>query len=504
MEPSGDNNNHDDALPGGEESNRENSTPSPATNTPMGTSGETADGNGAHAEEKPNDSYIDIPAVDWNGMVVPETDVARTDGSTVESTINDEEGFIEPNNQQVMLSNTPKTILADEKSFRSEDSTKPDPPSILDEINGMEEVNENDLLKETTVRKEEAQTLVNGNSKPLDDSVLTDDEKKQEASVPPTPLQKPVESTDSNETMNSTEEAAAQALATLSRNVAEASLVDETSVVERPLVTEDTLQEQEVARVATEDPENQSQSNGVSPLKTAESMNQTALSNDSSPIRVAADYNSPTLFPKEPSDSGSLPALPTVDEHQRDTTATVPSSNNNNGVMLPPTAFLPPVVHHATMRDQPQFYHQQHQPGGLIGFIPSGGGPPPMIMSKPGRTKIDFRLEEEMVQSARKHFRKSSIFGTIRKSSTRMLRLGRHDMDASGESQMITSWVDRGTISVSWYDGTTSLELQQHVRNSVIRKLKSEKKDVELEDIRIIDESTDLPEGTFIVQFYNG
>ena len=75
-----------------------------------------------------------------------------------------------------------------------------------------------------------------------------------------------------------------------------------------------------------------------------------------------------------------------------------------------------------------------------------------------------------------------------------MLRLGRYD---SGESQMITSWVDRGTISVSWYDGTTSLELQQHVRKSVLRKLKSEKKDVELEDIRIIDESTDPPEGMF-------
>ena len=53
--------------------------------------------------------------------------------------------------------------------------------------------------------------------------------------------------------------------------------------------------------------------------------------------------------------------------------------------------------------------------------------------------------------------------------------------------------VDRGTIAVSWYDGTTSSEMQEHVYNCVLRKLNngnggSEKK--KLEDVRLLDESS--------------
>lgn len=49
---------------------------------------------------------------------------------------------------------------------------------------------------------------------------------------------------------------------------------------------------------------------------------------------------------------------------------------------------------------------------------------------------------------------------------------------------------DLGTVVVSWYDGTTSRELNDHVMRSICRKLGKL-----VEDIRLLDESTFPPEG---------
>eukprot|EP00956_Cyclotella_meneghiniana_P008919 scaffold12224_cov40-Cyclotella_meneghiniana.AAC.3 len=54
--------------------------------------------------------------------------------------------------------------------------------------------------------------------------------------------------------------------------------------------------------------------------------------------------------------------------------------------------------------------------------------------------------------------------------------------------------VDRGIISVTWYEGTTSKEMQDHVYNCVLRKLKSNgstslKRTTTLEDVRLLDEN---------------
>merc|ERR1712238_193187 len=54
-------------------------------------------------------------------------------------------------------------------------------------------------------------------------------------------------------------------------------------------------------------------------------------------------------------------------------------------------------------------------------------------------------------------------------------------------------WEDRGSLTVSWYEGTSSVELQEHVRNSVIRKL-GIKGTTKLLDFRVLDESTNPPE----------
>lgn len=71
---------------------------------------------------------------------------------------------------------------------------------------------------------------------------------------------------------------------------------------------------------------------------------------------------------------------------------------------------------------------------------------------------------------------------------------------SSGENHVI----DRGIISVSWYEGTTSAEMTEHVFNCVLRKLRSgmpnssngEKK--KLEDVRLLDENVVPHEGLFI------
>mmetsp|Transcript_29338 Transcript_29338/g.61160 ORF Transcript_29338/g.61160 Transcript_29338/m.61160 type:complete len:867 (+) Transcript_29338:201-2801(+) len=68
--------------------------------------------------------------------------------------------------------------------------------------------------------------------------------------------------------------------------------------------------------------------------------------------------------------------------------------------------------------------------------------------------------------------------------------------------------VDRGTITVSWYEGTTSKEMQEHVFNCVLRKLNSSSaisnKDIKgggkikLEDVRLLDENV-TPHGEVVL-----
>eukprot|EP00550_Attheya_septentrionalis_P006568 CAMPEP_0198286650 /NCGR_PEP_ID=MMETSP1449-20131203/5675_1 /TAXON_ID=420275 /ORGANISM="Attheya septentrionalis, Strain CCMP2084" /LENGTH=849 /DNA_ID=CAMNT_0043984435 /DNA_START=260 /DNA_END=2809 /DNA_ORIENTATION=+ len=72
-------------------------------------------------------------------------------------------------------------------------------------------------------------------------------------------------------------------------------------------------------------------------------------------------------------------------------------------------------------------------------------------------------------------------------------------------------FIDKGSITVSWYDGTSASELQGHVKRSVIRKLRLEK-GLRVQHIRIIDErvvpseeivlSPHIPDGSdFLLNF---
>ena len=77
-------------------------------------------------------------------------------------------------------------------------------------------------------------------------------------------------------------------------------------------------------------------------------------------------------------------------------------------------------------------------------------------------------------------------------------------LDGMGDTTTDISEVDRGSIVVSWYEGTTSSEMTEHVFNCVLRKLNSSdsssissvpiggKKNgsgkMKLEDVRLLDD----------------
>ena len=134
-----------------------------------------------------------------------------------------------------------------------------------------------------------------------------------------------------------------------------------------------------------------------------------------------------------------------------------------------------------------QFHMPQHLPmsyGYAMAPVPPGylAHAPPVAG---GRRKILLRLEEDAARHARSHSRRPSFFFG---RSNRSLNDTMQTMDPPEQG------VDRGSIAVSWFEGTSSVELQEHVRKSVIRKMGLQG-NVKLADLRIIDETMDPPEG---------
>ena len=156
-----------------------------------------------------------------------------------------------------------------------------------------------------------------------------------------------------------------------------------------------------------------------------------------------------------------------------------------------------------------------------------------------GRRKIRLRLQEEIRNNnptnitKKRHTRSTSLLGSLRKSSTRMLRFSgvgsggvggngmsflsnweeeEDNFDAMTNNNNLYTIVDRGYLMVGWFDGTSTFELQQHIHKSVLRKLQqlfsvvgdNNNKNgnnandiIDIEDLRILDESFDPPEGKF-------
>lgn len=158
----------------------------------------------------------------------------------------------------------------------------------------------------------------------------------------------------------------------------------------------------------------------------------------------------------------------------------------------PLTISMPSILRSGDQHHVPQHIPVQHRvPQQLApvayGYAHIGPSPyatPPPFSLAGGRRKIKLRLEEDI----RVHERRQSFFA--RRFSHRRI-----DSAQSVDSSVGEQGIDRGSISVSWFEGTTSAELQEHVRKSLIRKV-GLGENVKLVDLRILDETVDPPEGT--------
>jgi hypothetical protein len=153
-------------------------------------------------------------------------------------------------------------------------------------------------------------------------------------------------------------------------------------------------------------------------------------------------------------------------------TSSIPNQALTHSVSLPypDQLYLPP----------PQ---QQMAAAVPFAYAPSSYSIPQHLPSGNGRRKITLRLQEDSVPS---HARRPSFFFRNR--------------DAPLDAAVAAEKVDRGEISVSWFEGTTSAELQEHVRSSLIRKM-GIKGNIKLVDLRIIDETMDPPEEIVLSPF---
>jgi hypothetical protein len=127
-----------------------------------------------------------------------------------------------------------------------------------------------------------------------------------------------------------------------------------------------------------------------------------------------------------------------------------------------------------------------------LGYVPIQASVP-----AGGRRKIRLHLQEDIPRDLLSpRARSGSFLGHIRRRSSRMM-FGSDVTLPVPEMEIVESTTtNRGSITVSWFEGTSSGELQEHVRKSVIRKLKMD--NVELSYIRIIDETVDPPEGEYL------
>ena len=132
----------------------------------------------------------------------------------------------------------------------------------------------------------------------------------------------------------------------------------------------------------------------------------------------------------------------------------------------------------------PQIHHY-----GAPAPMPSQTMPPPVIMGPPsiGKRKIHLRLMEDITSSTPKQGNARSGFLSFRRTSS-------NRSFATPSPVIEDQEMDRGKVTVSWYEGTTTLELMEHVRNSITRKLGLEGT-IKLGNLRVLDESSDPPEG---------
>jgi len=142
-----------------------------------------------------------------------------------------------------------------------------------------------------------------------------------------------------------------------------------------------------------------------------------------------------------------------------------------------------------------------------------------------GRRTMKLKLMEEVRTDGllQNEGSKKSIFSRVSVLARRTRSMGSSDdlevreqsemeVNSGSPQKMKTTAVDRGEVTISWYDGTSTVELHDHVRKSVETKMRIGRKKLLL-NLRVIDESTDPPEeivlspfipdgSSFLVKFY--
>lgn len=122
-----------------------------------------------------------------------------------------------------------------------------------------------------------------------------------------------------------------------------------------------------------------------------------------------------------------------------------------------------------------------------------------------GRRKMNLRLVEDIhttMDHNNNEGSKKSIFSRLARR-TRTMSIGSHDGDENnndnqeeamdGSPHRLKTTQKHGEIAISWYDGTSAMELQDHVRKSVETKLRIGRKKLLL-NLCMIDESVEPPE----------
>jgi hypothetical protein len=121
-------------------------------------------------------------------------------------------------------------------------------------------------------------------------------------------------------------------------------------------------------------------------------------------------------------------------------------------------------------------------------------------------------MEEVRTDGLQTEGSKKSIFSRVSVLARRTRSMGSNDdfelqdnkavvmLNSSSPQKVKTMVVDRGEVKISWYDGTSTVELQDHVRKSVENKMRIGRKKLLL-NLRVIDESTDPPEGMYVLLY---
>ena len=201
-------------------------------------------------------------------------------------------------------------------------------------------------------------------------------------------------------------------------------------------------------------------------------------------------------YREEFAQSGSPHDIATNGYHVARSTEEPPVTLNGSPMIQQQSSFLlqpqSNFIRHSALAPQPPFV------GGSSNhnvMMVGGSG-----VSSDWRRKIRLSMEEEQALGTGTRINmpeedeesRPGLLRSIRQSSRRMFGSGEILSPISESKQEHVKRIDRGVLTLSWYEGTTSMELQEHVRKSVARKLKLPKH-IHLVDFRVLDKTTDPP-----------